>query len=71
MTITTDDIRREHQAAMGALTREQCKALDRLARARQLTHFRGRSPGHNLRRIFESEAEARTQALFEAQPRAA
>ena len=60
--ITAADIRREHETAMAALTPEQRKSLKRLERARQLSHFRGRSPAENLRALFEAEAQTRNAA---------
>ena len=63
MTFTVEDIQREHQAALAALTAEQRHALERLRAAKQQAHFNGRFPTENLRSIFAAEAAARSDGL--------
>jgi hypothetical protein len=62
-TFTAADIRREHEAALAALTQEQRRALDRLTRARQQSPFNQRWPSENLARLFEAEAAIRNEDL--------
>ncbi len=67
MQITAEDIKREHDAALAALTPAQRRALDRLARARRLASFNHRWASENLSAMFQAEAEAQSAEL----PRAA
>ena len=61
MTITADQIEREHRAALATLTEPQRRALQRLQQAKQRASFNGRFPTDNLKLIFEAEAEDRTR----------
>ena len=60
--MTTEDIRREHEAALSSLTPQQRRALDRLREACQQTNFNGRSPKENLLAMFRREAYVRTES---------
>ena len=63
MLCTSDDIRREHDAALAALNSAQRRAIDRLARARRLSTFNHRTAGENLTVLFEAEAAERAERL--------
>jgi hypothetical protein len=63
MTITANDIRAEHEAAVATLTREQRRALSRLEEARRRQPFNNRSTCENLACIFEAEAMRRNMAV--------
>jgi len=58
-TFTADDIRREHEAALAALTDAQRQSLWRQRHARQMMNFNGLSEGQNLQVLFEREADER------------
>jgi hypothetical protein len=60
--VTPDDIRKEHQAAMAALTEEQRHSPWRERHARQMMNFNGQNERRNLQAIFEREAQARNAA---------
>lgn len=60
---TPDDIRREHEAAMGSLTAAQRCGIGRQRHAHQMTNFNGLSDKQNLELIFEREARERNAAL--------
>lgn len=66
MQVTAEDIRREHEAAVAALTREQRRAIDRLARARRMTTFNHRWACENLDCLFQAEAAERNQDMRRA-----
>ena len=68
MSITADDIAREHREALASLTPEQRRALERLRVARQRTHFNGRFADENLRDMFAAEAGDRAAAAVEMIP---
>lgn len=59
MSVTPEAIRAEHEAAMASLTPAQLRAIDRLQRARQRSHFNHLWPTENLEVQFELEAHAR------------
>lgn len=59
MTLTAEDIAREHEAAMASLTSVQRRAIDRLAKARRASTFNHRTSEENLRGLFAAEAEQR------------
>jgi hypothetical protein len=63
MTITANDIRAEHEAAVAALTLEQRRALSRLEQARRRRPFNNRSTYENLASIFEAEAVRRNTVV--------
>jgi hypothetical protein len=60
---TPDDIRREHEAAMGSLTDAQRCGIGRQRHAHQMTNFNGLSDRQNLELIFEREARERNAEL--------
>ena len=62
LVISAADVEAEHQPELAALTPEQRRALERLAKARQRTNFNGRFPQENLKAIFVAEAQARSRA---------
>lgn len=66
MTITADDIAREHKEALASLSPRQRAAIDRLRHAKQRTHFQGGGIDHQLKTLFEAEAASRTRAEDEA-----
>jgi hypothetical protein len=59
MSITTDTIEAEHRAAVESLTRDQQRALSRVQRASQMSHFNHRRIVENLQQVFEEEAQRR------------
>lgn len=59
MTITAEEIRAEHEAALASLSPDQQRAVDRLQRARQRSRFNHLWPTENLDVLFELEAHAR------------
>jgi hypothetical protein len=61
MSITPEQIEAEHRAALESLTKEQQRALARMQRAYQLSHFNHHKLGENLQQIFESEAQRRNE----------
>ena len=69
MTITSEDIQAEHDAAIAALTPAQHRAIARLRNAKQATHFQGGHQSDALKGIFAREAEQRTVQLAEADQR--
>jgi len=58
-SVTPDDIRREHDAAIASLTRDQRLSLWRQRHARQMMNFNGLSEAQNLQVLFEQEAAQR------------
>ena len=66
MSTTPEEIRAEHEAALASLTPEQQRAIDRLQRARQRSHFNHLWPTENLDVLFELEAHARNAKGREA-----
>ena len=62
MPVTPEDVEAEHNAAIQSLTKEQHRALSRMQRAYQLSHFNHHKLVENLHEIFRSEAEARNEA---------
>jgi hypothetical protein len=64
--ITANDIRAEHEAAVGALTAEQRRALGRLEHARRQCPFNNRAPQENLAALFEVEARRRNDMMGRA-----
>lgn len=58
---TAEDVRIEHEAALASLTPQQQRAIDRLRRARQRSHFNHLWPTENLEVLFELEAHARNE----------
>jgi hypothetical protein len=68
ITITAEDIAREHQEAMASLTPVQRRALERVRQARQRCHFNGRYAEENLQDLFQAEATKRQAAAEAAGP---
>ena len=68
MTITSDDIETEHRVALEGLTADQVRALARVQRAVQISHFNHHRLVENLRKIFEEEAQLRTEAAARRDP---
>ena len=62
MPVTPEDVEAEHTTAIQSLTKEQHRALSRMQRAYQLSHFNHHKLIENLQEIFRSEARARTEA---------
>lgn len=58
-SVTPDDIRREHDAAIASLTSDQRHSLWRQRHARQMMNFNGLSERQNLEVLFEREAAQR------------
>jgi len=58
-SVTSDDIRREHDAAIASLTSDQRHSLWRQRHARQMMNFNGLSERQNLEVLFEREAAQR------------
>lgn len=58
-SVTPDDIRREHDAAIASLTSDQRHSLWRQRHARQMMNFNGLSERQNLQVLFEREAAQR------------
>lgn len=58
-TFTSDDIRREHDAAIASLNDQQRHSLWRQRHARQMMNFNGLSERQNLQVLFEQEAAER------------
>jgi hypothetical protein len=71
VSTSSEDIEREHDAAMRSLTPEQYRGLARERRARALTNFNGLYWRDNLQTIFDEEAQARREAEAEATASAA
>jgi hypothetical protein len=65
MTISSEDIQAEHDAAIASLTPAQLRALARLRNAKQATHFQGGHQSDALKAIFSREAEQRTLQIAE------
>ena len=61
MSVTSADIRKEHELALAMLTPAQRQARGRLSRARQISAFNLRWPTENLGDIFDAEAESRSR----------
>jgi hypothetical protein len=62
MPVTPEDVEAEHMAAIESLTKEQHRALARMQRAYQLSHFNHHKLIENLKEIFRREAVQRTEA---------
>ena len=62
MPVTPEDIEAEHNEAIQSLTKAQHRALSRMQRAYQLSHFNHHKLVENLKEIFRKEAVQRTQA---------
>ncbi len=60
--MTAEDIENEHRAALESLTVEQARALARVRRAIQVSHFNHRRLIDNLHQIFQDEALRRNEA---------
>ena len=59
--MTPEQIEAEHKSALESLTKEQHRALSRMQRAYQLSHFNHHKIAENLRQIFETEARRRNE----------
>ncbi len=66
MSITPDSIEAEHKAAINSLTSDQQRALARVRRASQMSHFNHRRVVENLAQIFAEEAKRRSEGLMTA-----
>ena len=66
MTITAEDIAREHRDALASITPVQRRALERMRVARQRCRFNGHYVEENLQAVFEAEATARAEAAAAA-----
>ena len=67
-TISSADLAARDTAALAALTADQREALDRLAYAKRLNHFRGGSTSDNLRWLHERDAAIWNEHHLEAVP---
>lgn len=63
MRCTSEDVRKEHEAALASLTLDQRRAIERLARARRLSTFNHRRTNENLADLFAAEADERAARL--------
>ena len=61
MSVKPEQVEAEHRAALESLTKEQQRALARMQRAYQLSHFNHHKLGENLQQIFETEARRRNE----------
>jgi Fe-S cluster assembly scaffold protein SufB len=59
MAITKDDVRREHEAAMGRLDAPQLAALKRINEAFMRSRFANASAKEMMEEVFEAEARSR------------
>ena len=62
MSITKDEVRQEHIRAMARLDEDQVRAIKRINRAFREARFTNHSVKDAMERVFEKEADERTQA---------